>query len=113
MTMRWKLALILLLGAHAPMAGNAQVTSQRIEHAASEPQNWITYSGTYSGQRYSTLTQINQANVKDLEQKWLIQHQVTGAWESNPLVVDGIMYLTQRPNDVMAVDTRTGKLYWL
>jgi alcohol dehydrogenase (cytochrome c) len=113
MTMRWKLALILLLGALAPMAGNAQVTSQRIEHAASEPQNWITYSGTYSGQRYSTLTQINQANVKDLEQKWLIQDQVPGAWESNPLVVDGIMYVTQRPNDVMAVDTRTGKFYWL
>ncbi len=90
-----------------------QVTSQRIEHAASEPQNWLTYGGTYSGQRYSTLTQINQANVKDLEQKWMVQDQVPGAWESNPLVVDGIMYLTERPNDVMAVDARTGKLFWL
>jgi alcohol dehydrogenase (cytochrome c) len=113
MTMRWKLALLLLIGALAPMAGNAQVTSQRIEQSASEPQNWLTFSGTYSGQRYSTLTQINQVNVKDMEQKWIVQDQVPGAWESNPLVVNGIMYLTERPNDVMAVDARSGKLYWL
>ncbi|HWY63250.1 MAG TPA: PQQ-dependent dehydrogenase, methanol/ethanol family [Rhizomicrobium sp.] len=111
--MRWKLALLLLIGALAPMAGNAQVTSQRIEQSASEPQNWLTFSGTYSGQRYSTLTQINQVNVKDMEQKWIVQDQVPGAWESNPLVVNGIMYLTERPNDVMAVDARSGKLYWL
>ena len=111
--MRRKLALFVLLAGLVPMAAGAQVTSQRIEHADSEPQNWITYSGTYTGQRYSKLTQINQANVKDLEQKWIVQNQVPGAWESNPLVVDGIMYVTERPNDVMAVDARTGKLFWL
>ena len=112
MTMRRILSLLFLLGL-APMVASAQVTSQRIENAASEPQNWLTYSGTYSGQRYSTLTQINHANVKNLEQKWILQDQVPGAWESNPLVVDGIMYLTERPNDVMAVDARTGKLFWI
>ena len=110
--MRRILPLLFLLGL-APVAASAQVTSQRIENAASEPQNWLTYSGTYSGQRYSTLTQIDHANVNNLEQKWILQDQVSGAWESNPLVVDGIMYLTERPNDVMAVDARTGKLFWL
>ena len=111
--MRWKLALLLLAATLTPLAAAAQITSQRIEHSAAEPQNWLTFSGTYTGQRYSTLTQVNQANVKNLEQKWLIQDVVPGAWESNPLVVDGIMYLTQRPNDVMAVDAKTGKLFWL
>jgi alcohol dehydrogenase (cytochrome c) len=113
MTMRCKPIFLFLIAALAPIAAPAQVTSDRILHAASEPQNWITYSGGYSGQRYSTLTQITQTNVKNLEQKWLVQNQVPGAWESNPLVVDGIMYVTQRPNDVMAIDARTGKLYWL
>ena len=113
MTMQGKLPFFLLLGALLPMAAIAQITSQRIENAAGEPQNWVTYSGAYSGQRYSTLTQINQSNVKDLEQKWVVQDQVFGTWESVPLVVDGIMYLTERPNDVMAVDARTGKLFWI
>ena len=99
----------LFLGAEA----HAQVTSARIERAASEPQNWLVYGGAYTNQRYSTLSQINQGNVKNLEQQWVVQNQVPGAWESNPLVVDGIMYLTQRPNDVMAVDARTGKMFWL
>ena len=35
-----------------------------------------------------------------------------GAWQSTPLVVDGIMYVTQRPNDVLAVDAKTGRVFW-
>ncbi|HEY5082986.1 MAG TPA: PQQ-binding-like beta-propeller repeat protein, partial [Rhizomicrobium sp.] len=104
--------LFLTLAALWPGLVGAQITSQRIEHAASEPQNWITYGGTYANQRYSTLTQINQGNVKNLEQQWIVQNQVPGAWESGPLVVDGIMYVTQRQNDVMALDAKTGKLFW-
>jgi alcohol dehydrogenase (cytochrome c) len=45
--------------------------------------------------------------------KWLLQNQVAGAWQSSPIVVDGIMYVTQRPNDVMAVDAKTGRVFWL
>src|SRR6185436_8619211 len=67
----------------------------------------------YASQRYSLLTQITPANVTSLESKWVVQNQVFGAWQSNPLVVDGIMYVTQRPNDVMAIDAKTGRLFWL
>ena len=88
---------------------HAQVTYDRILKAAAEPQNWLTYSGTYNSQRYSTLAQITPANVAKLESKWVLQNQVFGAWQSNPLVVDGVMYLTERPNDVMAVDAKTGR----
>ena len=91
----------------------AQVTNDRILNAASEPQNWLTYGGTYTSQRYSALTQITPANVGQLEAKWMLQDQVFGAWQSNPLVVDGVMYVTERPNDVMAVDAKTGRVYWL
>jgi alcohol dehydrogenase (cytochrome c) len=90
-----------------------QVTSDRILKAASEPQNWLTYGGTYASQRYSTLSQVTRDNVTRLEAKWVLQNQVFGAWQSNPLVIDGIMYLTERPNDVMAVDARTGRMFWL
>jgi len=92
---------------------HAQVTSRRLEQAASEPRNWMVYGGGYGNQRYSRLHQINRNNAKKLEQVWVVQNQVPGAWESNPLVVDGIMYLTQRPNDVMALDAKTGRLFWI
>lgn len=90
-----------------------QITPERLIRAADEPRNWLTYSGTYSGQRYSTLAQIDRSNVKSLELKWLLQNQVAGPWESVPLVVDGIMYLTQRPNDVVALDAKTGRIFWI
>ena len=97
----------------APHHLRAQVTYDRILRSADEPQNWLTYNGTYSSQRHSGLTQITAANVGDLESKWVLQNQVFGAWQSNPIVVDGIMYLTQRPNDVMAVDPVTGRVFWV
>jgi len=90
----------------------AQVTSERLLRAAEEPQNWITYSGGYASQRHSLLTQITPANVKNLELKWILPNQVFGAWQSSPIVVDGIMYVTQRPNDVLAVDAKTGRVFW-
>jgi alcohol dehydrogenase (cytochrome c) len=92
---------------------HAQVSQDRILKASAEPQNWLTYGGSYTSQRYSGLTQITPANVTQLEQKWMLQDQVLGAWQSNPLVVDGVMYVTERPNDVMAVDAKTGRVYWL
>ena len=53
-----------------------QVTFDRILHADSEPQNWLSYSGTVFNQRYSLLTQITPANVKNLELQWVWQAQV-------------------------------------
>ena len=93
-------------------AVRAQVTQDRLLRAADEPQNWLTYSGGYFSQRHSPLRQIDPANVKNLEMKWVLQNQVFGAWQSTPLVVDGIMYVTQRPNDVLAVDAKTGRAFW-
>src|SRR6187431_2521603 len=90
----------------------AQVTSDRLLRAPEEPQNWITYSGGYAGWRHSQLTQITPANVKNLELKWILPNQVFGAWQSSPIVVDGMMYITQRPNDVLAVDATTGRVFW-
>ena len=88
------------------------VTFERLLNAAKEPQNWLTYHGTYASNRYTQLTQIVPENVTNLELKWMYQGAVMGNWQSTPLVVDGVMYLTQRPNDVVALDARTGRVFW-
>ncbi|HEY2014089.1 MAG TPA: hypothetical protein VGH38_11355, partial [Bryobacteraceae bacterium] len=49
----------------------AQVTDARLLHPEREAQNWLTYSGDYSSHRYSSLTQINRDNVKNLQLKWV------------------------------------------
>jgi len=95
----------------APIAVS-QVPYERILAAADEPQNWLTYNGGYSSQRYSLLDQVSPANVENLELQWMLQNQVFGAWQSNPIIVDGIMYVTERPNSVMAVDAVTGRVFW-
>ena len=111
MTM-WKAPLLLVL-ASVSIQLDAQVTADRLLRAASEPQNWLTYSGGYASHRYSLLRQITPSTVRNLEQKWVLQNQVYGAWQSSPIVVDGIMYVTQRPNDVLALDAKTGRVFWL
>jgi len=94
------------------LPAHAQVTAQRLAAAASEPQNWLTYSGSYYSQRYSTLDQITPANVRNLKLQWVYQSPVAGNWQTTPLVVDGVMYLTQRLNDVVALDAITGRAFW-
>ena len=91
----------------------AQVPFARLREAASEPHNWLTYSGGYFSQRYSELDQIAPANVGDLELQWVYQTPVFGPWQATPIVVDGVMYVSQRPNDVVALDARTGRVFWV
>src|SRR5438309_1252934 len=104
-------ALLLCLALLVPGALRAQVTSERLLRAPDEPRNWLTYSGSYSSQRFSPLKQIDPSNVKNLELKRVFQAQSLQKFETTPLVVDGIMYLTQSPNDVVALDAKTGRVF--
>src|SRR5277367_279948 len=91
---------------------SAQVPFDRILNANQEPQNWLTYSGTYMSQRHSPLTQISPQNVKNLEQQWVFQARSLEKFEATPLVVDGVMYTVQAPNDIVALDAVTGREFW-
>jgi len=90
----------------------AQVSYDRLLHAAEEPENWLTYSGTYQSQRYTTLDQITPENAADLEIAWIYQANALDKFEPTPLVDDGVMYFTPPPNDVVAMDARTGRIFW-
>ena len=103
----------LLVAALAVPISLAQVSFDRILNANKEPQNWLTYSGNLSGQRYSELAQITPTNVGNLEMKWAFQARSTEKFETTPLVVDGKMYITQAPNDVIALDAATGRTFWV
>jgi len=109
------IAFLLLAGSvvGAPIQARAQVSAERLANAAHEPANWLSYSGELSGQRYSSLSQITPANIGSLKLKWVYQAAQQGGWQTSPLVVDGVMYITQRPNDVAALDAKTGRVFWI
>jgi alcohol dehydrogenase (cytochrome c) len=90
----------------------AQVTFERILAADREPENWLSYSGTPFNQRYSRLDQITRANVADLELAWVWQARSLEKFEATALVVDGVLYTVQAPNDVVALDAATGRPFW-
>ncbi|HIC58151.1 MAG TPA: PQQ-dependent dehydrogenase, methanol/ethanol family, partial [Acidobacteria bacterium] len=88
------------------------VSSDRLLNAESEPQNWLMYSGNYKAQRYSALNQLDRRNVAELEIAWVHQLSVLDRAETTPLVVDGVMFITESPSTVIAVDAETGRPYW-
>src|SRR5215471_18550643 len=95
-----------------PFSLCAQVGYERLLSAEKDSGNWITYSGSYAGWRYSGLDQIHRENVGKLRVKWVYQMPITHVVETTPLVVDGVMYVSEPPSNVVALDITTGRPYW-
>jgi PQQ-dependent dehydrogenase (methanol/ethanol family) len=73
---------------------------------------WPTYDGSYSGNRFSALNQINTTNVDRLAPKWMFTLRgAPGTLEVTPVVVDGLMYVTT-VNEAYALDARNGREVW-
>lgn len=106
--MKSKLFLLLLSGC----ISDAQVSWDRLQNTQREPQNWLTHSGSSLSQRHSALAKIHPGNVKELELKWVFQSASFEKFEATPLVVDGVLYTVQAPNDIVAIDAATGRIFW-
>lgn len=91
---------------------SGQVPYQRIVDAAKEPGAWLTYSGGYFGQRHSLLNQLTPANVAGLKPAWVYQVAGNGQVETSAIVADGVMYVTEPPTTVTALDPRNGRPIW-
>jgi len=100
---------LLLLAAGA---AHSQVPYERIVKAAQEPGAWLTYSGNYEAYRFSHLAQLTPANIAGLKPIWVYQVKERGQVETTPLVFDGVMYVTEPPTIVTALDLPTGRPLW-
>ena len=104
--------LLFLLLAQAPAANPDVISPRRLAQARSEPHNWLTYSGTYDGHRYSSLGEISSGNVARLQPVWVYQSREAGKTETSPIVIDGTLYITERSYIATALDGRTGRPLW-
>ena len=103
------------LGTNSELAGRdfPSVPYERIRDSADEPHNWMTFSGAYNGRRNSALTQITPDNAYRLRLEWVFQMGTSEKMvETSPIVVDGIMYITEPPDRVIALDAATGVELW-
>ncbi len=90
-----------------------QVSSERLAAAGSRADEWLTYSGSLDGRRYVPLQEITPDNVSKLRVKWIKQFDTDDSKiEATPLVVDGVIFITEPPSNVLALDAKTGHLVW-
>ncbi|HTV50593.1 MAG TPA: PQQ-dependent dehydrogenase, methanol/ethanol family [Steroidobacteraceae bacterium] len=106
------LALLAAGPLRAAAASAGAVDDARLQAAAAHPQDWITYGGTWSEQRYSALTQINERTVGRLRPAWSFELDTTRGQEATPLEVDGVLYVSTAWSKVYALDARTGRQIW-
>lgn len=77
-----------------------------------EQSDWSLYGRDYNNQRFSPLTQINRENIDQLQLAWKYKTDKKSTFQTTPIVVDGVMYITTPFNDVIALDAVTGKKQW-
>lgn len=78
---------------------------------------WNNYGGDKGSSAFSLLDQINRSNVDELEVAWIyhtgdVREDGRGTMECNPIIVDGIVYMTTPALKVIAIDGATGELVW-
>jgi alcohol dehydrogenase (cytochrome c) len=91
------------------------VTSQMLLDGFKDPTKWLMYSGDYTSKRHSPLTEITPKNVNRLTPQWTFRTETPApgrGFETSPLVLDGVMYVTGINNHAWAVDARTGRELW-
>ena len=112
MTLKGLSAFALLTITAISAVAAQEITGTELLAGLSNPSRWLTYSGDYSGQRFSPLTQITPANAGQLAAQWTFQTGVNNKFEATPLVVDGVLYVTGALNHAWAIDGRTGHQIW-
>jgi alcohol dehydrogenase (cytochrome c) len=92
-----------------------ELSSDRLQKAGSRTDEWLTYSGSFDGHRYTPLAEIDRTNVARLRTLWVQQFEFNepdAIIEATPLVVDNTIFLALPPSSVVAVDARTGQEIW-
>ena len=110
-------ALILTVGGlargMAGPTGAGAVDDARLARAAGEPANWLAVGGGRDEQHFSRLTQIDPHNVARLKPAWFAEFDTVRGQESEPVVVDGVMYVTTAWSKVYAFDAASGRRLWM
>lgn len=94
-------------------AAAVAVTADALLSADKRPEQWLTYAGNYAGHRHSTLDQISRSNVQRMGVAWVAQMMPSRRpLAATPIVAGGLMFVSEAPDGVAALDAKTGRLVW-
>ncbi len=86
------------------------------QHPEQSDHAWPVYSADAAGSKYSNLTQITKENVDQLELAWTYScgdHSTRSTIQCNPIIIDGIMYITTPGLKLVAIKADTGEEIWV
>ena len=89
-----------------------EVNDHRLINAGREPEQWLAYGQTFEEQRFSQLTQINRETISNLGLAWYRPFGERHRLQGTPLVVDGVMFVSNSWNETYALDASSGKELW-
>ena len=112
--MRNKLLSLLVGAALTSLGAQAAVTDAMIENDAKTPGDVLSWGIGQQGQRYSPLKQINAGTIGKLVPVWSFSFggEKQRGQESQPLIHDGIMFVTGSYSRIFALDAKTGRKLW-
>ena len=111
-TYRTIIVLALLLLA-LPLPALAQESTPG--SGTTDKTDWATYGHDPGGMRYVDVDQITPDNASKLEPAWILHTGVANgqtSFESQPIVVDGVMYVSSPHDHVFAIDAASGEVKW-
>ncbi len=97
-------------GAQAPRDSNS--SNSAVQSSIEGRQDWPAYGGGPENTHYSSLTQINRTNVKELQVAWSFDTGEQGVLQTSPIILDGFLYGITPTQKVFSLDAATGKLLW-
>jgi quinohemoprotein ethanol dehydrogenase len=105
---------LFLAAGGVTIASVAMRTSAQQTNVATRSLEWRLHNLDLAGTRFSPANQINSSNVKSLSPRWLFQHGVIDGVsnQTTPIIVDGMLVVTDSRGSVYAVDAADGHLLW-
>jgi quinohemoprotein ethanol dehydrogenase len=105
------LAISIRSSADTP-AKPGNVTEARVIAEASEGSNWLVGGRTFDEQHFSPLKQVTDKNIGNLGLAWATDIESAMGLATEPIVVDGVIYISAPQSRVYAVDALSGKVLW-
>jgi quinoprotein glucose dehydrogenase len=103
---------LLQIALLVPFTSTAQENAPPNSSAAQISQDWPRYGGNAENNHYSPLVQINRSNVVKLQVAWTFDTGEEGGLQTNPLIVNGVLYGITPTQKIFALDAASGKLRW-
>ncbi len=108
----WIVTTIIIRSSADTPAKPGNVTEARVIAEASDGNNWLVGGRTFDEQHFSPLKQITDKNISNLGLAWATDIESAMGLATEPIVVDGVIYISAPQSRVYAVDALSGKVLW-